>query len=152
MSLAAATDREVAIALDQQIEAMNAVLAALHSERAALELRDGEALTNAVSHKRDTLSVAAALEQQGRPFVAEFASSRRHAGRDQSLSTRWQRLISLTEQCRTLNEGNGLMINGQRRVVDQTLRILRGDNIPQTYGANGTSAPGRPSGRTIASI
>lgn len=152
MSLAAASDRDVAIALDQQIEAMTAVFDALQSERAALQLRDSEALTSAISRKQDTLNSAAALEQQSRPLLAELGGSRRRAGREQNLSTRWQRLVNLTQQCRALNEGNGLMINGQRRVVEQTLRILRGDSNPQTYGADGASAPGRLSGRTIASI
>jgi flagellar biosynthesis/type III secretory pathway chaperone len=152
MNLASASDRDVAIALDQQVEAMSAVLEALQSERAALELRDAEALASAVTRKQDTLNAAGVLEQQSRRILAELGNSRRRGGADHGLSARWQRLVGLTQQCRALNDGNGLMINGQRRVVEQTLRLLRGDNIPRTYGANGVSATGGPSGRTLASI
>jgi flagella synthesis protein FlgN len=151
MNLASASDRELAAVLDERIAAMSAVLVALQSERAALERRDAEALSSAVSRKQDSLRRAGTVDPEMGSLLAVLGRSRRHGGGDQVLAARWQHLVSLTEQCRALNEGNGLLINGQRRIVDQALRLLRGQNSPPTYGADG-SASGRPAARMLGSI
>jgi flagella synthesis protein FlgN len=152
MSLASSSDRDLARLLDEQIEAMTAVLDSLQSERAALATRDAEALANAVNTKQDSIRRATVVGDAERSALEELGSSRRRGAGDQGLSARWQRLVNLTRQCRALNEGNGLMINGQRRIVEQTLRLLRGEESPSTYGANGSSGPGRGGNRTLASI
>jgi flagellar biosynthesis/type III secretory pathway chaperone len=141
----------LAAVLDERIAAMSAVLEALQSERAALERRDAEALSSAVSAKQDSVRRADALPADARSLLAELGGSRRRGGGDPALGPRWQQLIGLTEQCRALNDGNGLLINGQRRIVDQALCLLRGQNSPPTYGADG-AASGRPAARTLASI
>ena len=152
MSSASTSDRDLARLLDQQIEAMTAVLESLHTERAALAARDAEALVNAVNTKHESVRKAGAVKDAGRSILEQFSSFRRKGGGDQGLSARWQRLVNLTQQCRALNDGNGSMINGQRRIVEQALRLLRGEETPATYGANGSSGPGRGGNRTLASI
>jgi flagella synthesis protein FlgN len=135
------SDRDLARVLDEQITAMQDVLAALESERAALAGRDGQALLEAVNRKAAALAGADTVEGRRQAMLEQLGVAPR-PGRsfsaDAGISQRWQQVLALTQQCRALNDANGQMIRGQRRRVDGALRILRGETAaPAEYGPAG---------------
>ncbi len=143
-------DRDLARLLDEQIDAMQAVLSSLEAERQALSARDAEALLKAVSSKADSLTAADAVDQRRQALLERFGMSDR-AGRtgrlghpsrsfskDGGIAQRWRQVLALTQQCRALNDTNGHLIRGQRRHVDGALRLLRGEPVASTeYGPGG---------------
>jgi flagellar biosynthesis protein FlgN len=144
MSREPLSDRDLARLLDAQIDAMQSVLTSLEAERQALSARDGDALLRAVSSKAASIASADTIEGERQVVLDRLGSSERRGrgGRDFSadagISQRWQHVLTLTQQCRALNEANGQMIRGQRRRVEGTLRILRGEPVaPVEYGPAG---------------
>lgn len=135
------SDRDLARLLDEQIAAMQDVLAALEAERGALAGRDGQALLDAVNRKAAAIAGADTVEGRRQAMLDQLGVAPR-PGRsfsaDAGISQRWQQVVALTEQCRALNDANGRMIRGQRRRVDGALRILRGETAaPAEYGPAG---------------
>lgn len=151
------TDRELAGMLDRQIDTMQAVLAVLEAEHAALNARDAGALMQAVSDKADRIAEAGALDAQRRSTFAfplsGFMSGKGRFSADAGVAHRWQQLIALAERCRSLNESNGQLIRGQRRRVDQALSLLRGESLLASpeYGPKGDPRP-RYLSRSLASV
>ena len=134
-------DRELARLLDEQIDAMQSVLTSLEAERQALSARDGDALLKAVSSKAASLASADSIESRRQATLDRFGMSDR-PGRgftaDGGISQRWQQVLALTAQCRALNDANGQIIRGQRRRVEGTLRVLRGEpTAAAEYGPSG---------------
>jgi flagella synthesis protein FlgN len=137
-------DRELARLLDEQIDAMQAVLAALEAERDALTRRDGDALLQAIDSKAARVASAETIEERRQALISSLGIPL-HAGRrgrefsaDAGIASRWQQVVALTERCRAVNEANGRLIRGQRRRVDGTLRILRGESADAVeYGPAG---------------
>lgn len=150
-------DRDLARLLDEQIEAMQAVRDSLEAERQALAARDGEALLKAVSGKAASLASADTIEGRRQALLDRLGIADR-PGRgsrgfsaDAGIGQRWQQVLALTQQCRALNDANGQMIRGQRRRVDGTLRILRGEPAAAAeYGPSGESR-GRGAQRLLGS-
>lgn len=145
------TDRELARLLDEQIDAMQAVLASLEAERQALARRDGDALLKAVSDKAASVASADGIEGRRQALLDQLGLGER-AGRsgrgfsaDAGISQRWQQVLALTRQCRALNEANGQLIRGQRRRADGALRVLRGEPaVAGEYGPGGERRAGGP--------
>ena len=138
------SDRDLARLLDEQIDAMQAVLTSLEAERQALSARDGDALLKAVTSKASSIASADTIEGQRQVMLDSLGISERRGrgGRDFSadagISQRWQQVLTLTQQCRALNDANGQLIRGQRRRVEGTLRVLRGEPVvPVEYGPAG---------------
>lgn len=159
MARAALPDRDLARLLDEQIDAMQSVLAALESERAALARRDGDALLQAVSGKAERIANADAIEGRRRAMLDRLGIAghpgpgrSRDFSADSGIASRWQQIVTLTERCRALNEANGQFIRGQRRRVDGALRILRGQPAAAyEYGPAGEQRA-RNAGRLLGSI
>ena len=138
------TDRDLARLLDEQIDAMQTVLEALDGERRALNARDGEALLKAISSKAQSVANADMIEIRRRDLLELLARNERAGGSargyraDAGISQRWQQVLALTQQCRALNDANGQMIRGQRRRVEGTLCVLRGEPAgANEYGPDG---------------
>ncbi|MFO1356972.1 MAG: flagellar protein FlgN [Gammaproteobacteria bacterium] len=148
-------DRDLARLLDAQIDAMQAVLSSLETERQALSARDSDALLAAVGSKADCIAAADAADQRRRALLERLGISDRpgRAGRgfsaDGGIGQRWQQVLALTRQCRALNDANGQLIRGQHRRIDGTLRLLRGE--PPTAAAYGPASAGRGPPRPLAS-
>jgi flagellar biosynthesis protein FlgN len=141
-------DRDLARLLDEQIDAMQSVLTSLEAERQALVARDGDALLKAVSSKSASLASADSIENRRQATLARLGISDRpgRSGRsfttDGGISQRWQQVLALTAQCRALNDANGQIIRGQRRRVEGTLRVLRGEpTAAAEYGPSGERRP-----------
>lgn len=150
-------DRDLARLLDEQIEAMQAVRDSLEAERLALAARDGEALLKAVSGKAASVASADSIEDRRQALLDQLGIAARpgSGGRgfsaDGGIGQRWQQVLALTQQCRALNEANGQLIRGQRRRVEGTLRLLRGEPAaPAEYGPAGESR-GRGNQRVLGS-
>ena len=151
------SDRDLAQLLDAQIEAMQAVLTSLEAERQALAARDGEALLKAVNSKASSIASADTIEGQRQVMMDRLGTPERPGRRgrefsaDAGISRRWQHVLALTQQCRALNDANGQLIRGQRRRVEGTLRVLRGEPVaPVEYGPAGEHRP-RGSTRSLGS-
>lgn len=125
-------DRDLARLLDQQIDAMQAVLSSLEEERRALAARDGDALLKAVGSKAESIAAAGEIDQRRQALLERLGigdrpgRASRGFGADAGIGQRWQQVLALTRQCRALNDANGQLIRGQQRRIDGTLRILRG--------------------------
>lgn len=132
--------------LDQEVEALRAVLRTLEAERAALDGRSPDALIAASNAKAEAVARAARLEQQRRDHLA--ASPGRPAAAESKLLNELKRLAT---ECRRQNDANGLMIRGQRRRVEGSLNVLRGAGSPDVYGRDGEKRPVRGAKTPLAS-
>ena len=77
MSRETPSDRDLARLLDEQIEAMQAVLTSLEAERQALLARDGEALLKAVNGKAASLASADSIEGRRQAMLDRLGISDR---------------------------------------------------------------------------
>ena len=134
------SERELNQLLDEQIDAMRAVLEALESERAALSARDGEALLKAVDRKAASIAAADVLEDRRHVLLERLGlvgrpggGNGRGASGDGGMAQRWRQVMALTRQCRALNEANGQVVRGRRRRTAQTPRA------PHDEGGAGAS-------------
>jgi flagella synthesis protein FlgN len=128
---------ELLALLDQQIAAMDAVLSCLKIERDALESRDLDQLVEITEQKNASLIAVNRIDQQRRTLTSD-AENAGGDGHDADMVQRKQRLGSLVEACREINDANGSMIRTQSRRVDNTLRFLRGDRGDAVvYGPKG---------------
>ncbi|CAG0938465.1 Flagella synthesis protein FlgN [Gammaproteobacteria bacterium] len=150
-------DRDLARLLDQQIDAMQAVLSSLEEERRALAARDGDALLKAVGSKAESIAAAGEIDQRRQALLERLGigdrpgRASRGFGADAGIGQRWQQVLALTRQCRALNDANGQLIRGQHRRIDGTLRLLRGEpSATPEYGPGG-EARATTSRRALAS-
>jgi flagellar biosynthesis/type III secretory pathway chaperone len=133
--------------LDQEVEALRAVLATLQAERAALEERVPEALLAASNAKAEAVARAARLEQERRDHFEANPGDQPAA-----ISRQLKELKQLAGECRKQNEANGLLIRGQRRRVEGSLNVLRGGRAaPDVYGQDGATQPVRDPKKPLAS-
>lgn len=133
--------------LNQEVEALRAVLATLQAERAALEERAPEALLAASNSKAEAVARAARLEQERREHVEANPGTQ-----TATVNGLLNELKRLAAQCRQQNEANGLLIRGQRRRVEGSLNVLRGGRAaPDTYGRDGETRPARGPKTPLAS-
>jgi len=145
MQAAELSDRDLSRLLDEQIDAMRAVLASLQVEREALSARDPEKLLEAVSRKAASVAAADEADRRRQGLLERLGiterpgSGRRGPGADDGIGRRWQQVLALTRECRALNDANGQLIRGRQRRVDGALRILRGGLPAATeYDPRGT--------------
>jgi len=133
--------------LDQEVDALRAVLATLQTELAALHARSPDALLAASNAKAEAVAHAARLEQERRDYL-QGNPGLKAAPDNRSLAE----LKRLAAECRQQNDANGLLIRGQRRRVEGSLNLLRGGSAaPDTYGRDGGTLPVRGPKTTLAS-
>jgi len=115
--------------LDRQVDALGAMLAGLDAERDALVARRLDALNAAMDTKTECMARLEAIvgKLDGLP---EFE--------DNDVIARRAQITVLSEQCRELNEANGMLIAGQQRFVTGALEALHfNDRTTATYGPDG---------------
>lgn len=133
--------------LEQELTALQAVLATLQTERAALQDRSAEALLVATNAKSEAVARAVHLEQERRALV-EAIPGNLPAAASRSLAE----LKRLATECRQHNDANGLLIRGQRRRIEGSLNVLRGGRAAaDTYGRDGETRHLRGPRTTLAS-
>ena len=139
--------RQLQALLEQEVEALRAVLVTLLAERGALEERAPDALLAASNAKSEAVARAARLEQERRDLVEANPGAQPQAAND--LLNELKRLAT---ECRQQNEANGLLIRGQRRRVEGSLNVIRGGRAaPDTYGRDGETRPARGPKTPLAS-
>ncbi len=122
--------------LDQEINALEAVLNALESEHVALEARDAEALTAAGRLKLKCIESARQVGAER----AELLPADNDFSTNPTISLRWEKLSRLAHSCKEKNDHNGTLIRWQHKYIEQTLAVLRNDGAEQKlYGPDGGS-------------
>ena len=128
-----ATSVLTAALLDRQIEALGRMLAGLEAEQSALRARDIDALNAAMDLKTECMAQLESLAAQLGPVPNV-------AGADRRILERREHVRALSEQCRELNEANGLLITGQQNFVTGALGALGiGAAGNSTYGPDGAN-------------
>ncbi len=147
-SLETVFDDEMAAAMD--------LLAALKAEREALKGRDLDALSASGEKKVGLLVALERLETERRELLAlaglpvDGHTLLDCLGPADTVAVRWQRILGLLAECRTLNEANGRLVAVQRARIEQALGVIRGDGSAPVYGPDGNRRGGRR-GNAIAS-
>jgi len=122
--------------LDQEINALEAVMEALGTEHDALEARDAEALTAASELKLERIETARRIGAE-RSAVLDDAED---IHSNSQISVRWDRLTKLAHDCKDKNERNGMLIRWQHKYVEQSLAVLRnaepGEKLYEASGEN----------------
>jgi flagellar biosynthesis/type III secretory pathway chaperone len=130
--------------LRQQIACSRLLLETLAEENTALMQNEPEPLEAVTARK------AAAAEQM-RELGLQLSRLRAgHSGgmdrflalwpEGPALQQDWQTLRDLAAQCQRANQTNAALLEARHQQVRQTLRQLRGETPPQTYGRGGYSA------------
>lgn len=121
--------------LDEQISAAESMLGALDRENQALVDGDSDELNEAGADKARLVETLESLERERRDFGALDELSR-SAARDDSASERWQKLLTVIEECGRRNRQNGSLVKARHNQILGALNILRGSG-PQLYDASG---------------
>ena len=119
--------------LDRQIEALGRMLAGLEAEQQALRARDIDALNASMDIKTECM---AQLER----LADEIDGHSDESGFDPAIVERRTHVRALGEQCRQINEANGLLITGQQNFITGALGALGvGAAGNTTYGPDGAN-------------
>lgn len=133
---AQAADTSTVALIEQEIVGLQAVHDALEAEQQALEARDAEALTAASMLKLQRIEAAQLISAQRASAAPDAAA----LSSNPAAARQFEALVKLAGECKAKNEQNGLMINVQRRYLEQTLAVLRNETTePPLYGPGGDS-------------
>jgi len=132
--------------LRQQIACSRLLLDTLAEEKAALMQNEPEPLENVTARKGAAaeqmreLGLQLARLRNGQPggmdrFLGQFPEAA-------ALQRDWQGLRDLAEQCQRANQENAALMEARHQQIRQTLRHLRGEAPPQTYGRGGYTSIG----------
>lgn len=131
--------------LREQVDCARTLLETLAAEKAALLQKQPpetlEQLTAAKAAAVDTLRrLAEPLRRLGGSSASEVeAVLARLPDGPQALGL-WRELQGLATRCQRANQENAALLEARHRQVRDTLRQLRGEQPPQTYGQTGYSA------------
>lgn len=135
---------EHSIELAQQLETL------LLDEARALGARDTDALHQVSTRKQQLATTLEAETQRQRQWVIEAGLTFTSEGVHDFLSRfenaselegRWSLLHETVRRCESMNCQNADLIQRQRRRIDQSLRLLRGDDgVSTTYDPSGKTA------------
>lgn len=142
----------LAAVLDRQVAELGHMLEGLEAEHAALTGRDIDALHAAMDRKTESLANIEQIDRQRLACVGTSAAMAQAVADDSSIASRWERIRTLGVDCQKLNEFNGRLINGQRRLVQNTLEIMR--VVPKsesTYGPDGGNREAGPYRKHLSS-
>ncbi len=126
-----------------------AMAAALDCERRALESEDLTALADAATSKQAHLGDIEALESQRRGLLSRCSLADDHegmqafidrCGRSDELRRKWQRYLTLADDCRRANLTNGAIIRLRHQQLAGALSALSGAPAA-TYGPDGGEPP-----------
>ncbi len=134
---------------------------ALVAEYEALSAEDSERLANLAEVKQRLSDILGDLDRERSALLREAGLDldrtgvlayldRQAQSEREPLNVLWQRIETLTRDCRRLNAINGIVIEKRRRRAAQALHILQGQTAgSELYTAHGT-APGTGPGNTLA--
>lgn len=134
---------------------------ALVAEYEALSNDDTQRLAGLAEVKQRLSDILGDLDRERSALLREagldlgrngvLAYLNRHSTSEREpLNVLWQRIETLTRDCRRLNRINGIVIDKRRRRAAQALHVLKGQTPGNDlYTAHGT-APGSGPGNTLA--
>ncbi len=152
MTLPGDCQRELADILSEEELCLSRLKTSLEQEQTALEKRRGEALEEAVQHKRAALEETARLHRRRSTLLKQYGFPDDEAGvlqciercnpsLSRELRPLWKRLHTLIEQCRDRNLVNGRILELNRTALQQTLAILTNGMQPvELYSSQGFSS------------
>lgn len=130
--------------LRQQLACSRLLLDTLAEENAALLQNDPEPLEAVTARKAAAADQMRELGLQlNRLRAGQAGSMDRFLAlwpEGAALQQDWQALRDLAAQCQQANQANAALLEARHQQVRQTLRQLRGETPPQTYGRGGYSA------------
>ena len=146
--------------LETSIRLVHRLEDALLQETRAVESRTPDALQDAVRQKQELLQELDVETRRQRSLVEAHGESYTPDGMSRmfarleggaELDDRWQALRQLLERCDTLNRGNARLIERDRRRVDLSMQILRGEETgpAATYDPQGRTRKNLRGGRQI---
>ena len=128
--------------LENGIEWMRSLKAALLDEREALERRDSEGLV-AAARSKEALAAKLLIVDRHRTEIG-LLTERIAGGENRAMQERLSTFRQIASDCERLNRTNGTIIRSRHRQVMDGLSILRGlDHDEDTY---------TPRGRTEAAV
>lgn len=132
---------------------------ALQAEHSALVEQDIDALLRAIDEKGASVSEMQVLDQRRDALCAEFGAT---SGPEQmnvflssalspaEIESAWSKLLTLADECSTLNKANGAIIRVRKHHIEDGLALLRGSEPrTSTYARDGKNRDGLGN-RTIA--
>ena len=138
-------DSGLAAILNRQLAVLGHMLEGLEAEHTALKTRDIDALHAAMDRKTECLAKLEHIDRQRLACMGSAEAVEQAMAEDASIESRWERITTLGVECQRLNEFNGRLINGQRRLVQNTLEIMQ--IVPKsgsTYGPDGGNRQAGP--------
>ncbi len=135
---------------------------ALVAEYEALGTDDSERLQAIAETKQRLSDILGDLDRERSSLLREAGLDldrtgvlayldRQSAADREPLDILWQRIETLTRDCRRLNQINGIVIEKRRRRAETALRLLQGQTPgDDLYTARGTTPPGTGPGHTLA--
>ncbi len=149
----AETPRDFAVRCLSECEQLTATLkSALQLERTALEQRDHDGLDRALETKRDCIARLQEADPRRRlgpragagSATADPVTLEAHLASlddEGALAATWRGLLTLTRECQTLNDRNGMLTTRLRNRAEQTLLLIQaaaGQETPTpVYGPDG---------------
>lgn len=131
--------------LREQLDCARTLLVILEAERTALLHKQPpeelERITAAKAAATETLRrLAEPLRRLGGTTAAEVEAALARLPQGPEMLGQWQELQGLAAQCQRANQENAALLEARHRQVRESLRQLRGEQAPQTYGQGGYSA------------
>lgn len=146
---------ELALQLRALLSELTQQLSRLHDllqqENQVLAKGELDSVSELARQKELTTTAIEQCEQQRRKLLDQYqlgydansmAQLSRHLPRElvRELASVWQRIAAQGQQCKELNEINGIVLAHQQRRAITTLRILRGQTThAELYSARGNS-------------
>jgi flagellar biosynthesis/type III secretory pathway chaperone len=125
--------------LDNGIEWMRSLKAALIDEREALEHRDSDGLV-AAARSKEALTAKLRIVDRHRTEIGLLAAQTARGG-NRAMRERLSTFRQIASDCEHLNRTNGIIIRSRHRQVMDGLAILRGrDHGEDTYTPRGKTA------------
>lgn len=140
--------QQVAAQLSGDIAACNTLLRLLDAEQTALAEKDAEALAAIIDQKLPALTQLEESAKQRALWsgahdasdVAKSWSGVLDQINQEQLKADWEKVKTLTHECREKNAVNGKILARQQKVYGRLLEILRGQSAtPNLYNAYGAA-------------
>lgn len=153
----------VAQRLGDELALLERFRAMLSDEQALLQAGDADALPPLTTQKNSLAEQLALTMQQREQALVQLGLQQGRAGMEAWLASfpetsrlshqaRWQKLLSLADECRNEHELNGKLLAMRLAQNQQALTaLLSAGGKPLTYGPDGQQRLGIGSGRTLGS-
>ena len=144
--------------LQQEISQLEHLRDILEAERRVLGSHDISQIDDSSGQKRTAVSALENVSRQRFEYLTSlginpqeenwFTNVLQKTGDHQELTKIYEHLIAATNQCRSMNQINGLLINRRERMTSEVINLLRANDLPPIYSEQGQSVTAS-SARTI---